>query len=134
MKNNYNYGIRSSYKIFYHIILTCKYRHPILSNQDINNRVIELSKEILRKYKIEICITKSDNDHIHYLLESLPSYSISFIVGILKSYTTFYIWKEYSYILMDYYWKKKILWTDGYFSSTIGNVCKDKVYTYIENQ
>lgn len=134
MKNNYNYGNKCSYKIFYHIILVCKYRRNILSYIDINNRVIELSKEILGKYNIKICITKSDNDHIHYLLESLPSYSISFIIKILKSYTTFYIWKEYNSILKNYYWKKKILWTDGYFSSTIGNISKSDVYNYIENQ
>lgn len=132
--NKYNYGNRSSYKIYYHIILTCKYRNKVLSISYINDRIIELSKEILGKYNIEICITKSDNDHIHYLLESILTYSISFIIGILKSYTTFHIWKEYDYILKSFYWKKRILWTDGYFSSTIGNISKDKVYEYIENQ
>ena len=134
MNNNYNYGNRCCYKIFYHIILVCKYRRKILSNPSIENKIIELSKEILERYNIKICITKSDNDHIHYLIESLPTYSISFIIGILKSYTTFHIWKEYDYVLKNFYWKKRILWTDGYFLSTVGNICKDKVYKYIENQ
>lgn len=131
MKDNYNYGNRCSYKLFYHIILVCKYRKNILSNLCIDKRIIELSKEILGKYNIKICITKSDNDHIHYLLESLPSYSISFIIKILKSYTTYHIWKEFYYILENYYWKKKNLWTNGYFAS---NISKSDVYKYIENQ
>ena len=37
--------------------------------------------------------------------------------------------------LKQFYWKKKcLLWTHGYFVSTIGKVSEKIVFNYIENQ
>ena len=37
--------------------------------------------------------------------------------------------------LKKFYWKKKrLLWTHGYFVSTVGHVSEDIVFDYIENQ
>ena len=37
--------------------------------------------------------------------------------------------------LKQFYWKKKrLLWTHGYFVSTIGKVSEKTVFNYIENQ
>ena len=134
MKNKYKYGNRCSYNIYYHIILVCKYRKPLLGFEQINQDIIRLSKEILDKYNIKIVITKSDKDHIHYLLESLPRFSITQIISLLKSYTTYHIWKLYSDCLSKIFYKRHIFWTSGYFSSTIGNISISNVYSYIENQ
>ena len=81
-----------------------------------------------------IVIAKSDRDHIHYLLESLPRFSITQIISLLKSYTTYHIWKLYSDCLSKIFYKRHIFWTSGYFSSTIGNISISNVYSYIENQ
>ena len=134
MKNKYKYGNRCSYNIYYHIILVCKYRKPLLGFGQINQDIIRLSKEILDRYNIKIVITKSDRDHIHYLLESLPRFSITQIISLLKSYTTYHIWKLYSDYLSKIFYKRHVFWTSGYFSSTIGNISISNVYSYIENQ
>lgn len=135
MKNNkYKYGNRCSYNIYYHIILVCKYRKPLLRFGQVNQDIIRLSKEILQKHGIRIIITKSDKDHIHYLIESLPKFSITWIISLLKSYTTYHIWRLYPKFLKRYYYKRNIFWTSGYFSSTIGNISVFNVYSYIENQ
>jgi len=130
----YRYGNRCSYKIYYHIILVCKYRKSLLSDYNINQTIINLSKEILSKHEMNLVIAKSDKDHIHYLIESSPKYSINWIVSLLKSYTTFHIWRIYSYSLRKIFYRKKVFWTSGYFSSTIGNISLNNVYSYIENQ
>ena len=36
-----------------------------------------------------------DKDHIHYMIETEPTMSISKIVNLMKSYTTYHIWKRY---------------------------------------
>ena len=46
MKNRYKYGNRCSYNIYYHIILVCKYRKPLLGFGRINQDIIRLKKNI----------------------------------------------------------------------------------------
>ena len=38
---------------------------------------------------------QTDKDHIHYMIETEPTMSISKIVNLMKSYTTYHIWKRY---------------------------------------
>ena len=38
---------------------------------------------------------ETDKDHIHYMIETEPTMSISKIVNMMKSYTTYHIWKRY---------------------------------------
>ena len=37
---------------------------------------------------------ETDKDHIHYMIETEPTMSISKIVNMMKSYTTYHIWKR----------------------------------------
>lgn len=73
-----------------------------------------------------------DKDHIHLLLEVKPSLSISSVVNRLKSMTTNRIWKKCD--LSKYYWNSKVLWTHGYFVSTVGYINEDIINNYIKNQ
>ena len=77
---------------------------------------------------------KTDKDHIHYLIETEPKISISQIVNIMKSYTTYYIWERHQEFLSKHFWKEHTFWTDGYFICSIGNVSEKQLRKYIENQ
>ena len=68
------------------------------------------------------------------MIEAEPSISISKIVNLIKSYTTYHIWRKYPKYLSKYFWKEKTFYTDGYFVSSIGNVSEDNLKKYIENQ
>lgn len=68
------------------------------------------------------------------MIELETPQSISRVVSIIKSYTTYHIWKKYSQYLSRYFWKERTFWSDGYFVSTIGNVSEERLHTYIENQ
>jgi len=49
--------------------------------------------------------------------------------------STFYIYQEEHDYLKKFYWKNKnILWTHGYFCSTIGEVSEQKIIEYIKNR
>lgn len=123
---------RCTYKLLIHVILVCKYRKPLLNDNNISNLIKQFSLEIMSKWNIKIKYMETDKDHIHYLLDIPPKYSISKIISVLKSYTTYYIWKSYD--LSNHFWKRKIFWTSGYFSSSIGNVSEENIKKYIENQ
>ena len=38
---------------------------------------------------------ETDKDHIHYMIEIPTTLEISKIVKLIKSYTTYYIWKKH---------------------------------------
>ena len=77
---------------------------------------------------------ETDKDHIHYMIETEPTMSISKIVNLMKSYTTYHIWKRYPDYLRKYFWKEHTFWTDGYFVCSVGNVSEEMPRKYIENQ
>ena len=106
----------------------------MLSSKQISEDIKNLSKTILEKYNILIKYMETDKDHIHYLLELSPDISVSKVVKLLKSYTTFHIWKKYYEFLNKHFWKENTFWTDGYFVCTVGNVSEKLLKEYIENQ
>lgn len=77
---------------------------------------------------------ETDKDHIHYMIEAEPIISISQIVNLLKSYTTYHIWKRHKKFLSKHFWKEHTFWTDGYFACSIGNVSENTLREYIKNQ
>lgn len=77
---------------------------------------------------------ETDKDHIHYLIETEPTISISKIVNLMKSYTTYHIWQLHQKYLSRHFWKEHTFWTDGYFVCSIGNVSEKMLKAYIENQ
>ena len=77
---------------------------------------------------------ETDKDHIHYMIETEPTMSISKTVNLMKSYTTYHIWERHPDYLRKYFWKEHTFWTDGYFACSAGNVSGEMLRRYIENQ
>ena len=125
---------KHKYLLQYHLIFVCKYRKELFLNESISNDIKKLSKEICDKHNIIIKYMEVDKNHIHYMIEVPTTISISKIVKLIKSYTTYHIWKKHSILLRNEFWKERTFWTDGYFISTIGNVSEKALKSYIENQ
>lgn len=125
---------RHKYLLQCHLIFVCKYRKKFFLNPTISYKVKCLSLEICNKYNINIEQMETDKDHIHYMIEYEPTISISKIVNLMKSYITFHIWKTEQTYLKKYLWKERTFFTDGYFVCSIGNVSKEMLKKYIENQ
>ena len=86
---------------------------------EIKQDVFDAFRYVEDKSHIKIYNMNLDANHIHLLLSFPPDYSLSQTVNRLK----------------QFYWKKKrLLWTHGYFVSTIGKVSEKIVFNYIENQ
>lgn len=131
---SWNAESRHKFLLQYHIIFVCKYRKKLLLSKNISDDIKKLSYIICKKHNIIIKYVETDKDHIHYMIELKPNISISKVVCLIKSYTTYHIWKKYSKCLSKYFWKEKTFWTDGYFVSTIGNISEETLHTYIKNQ
>ena len=93
-----------------------------------------LSIEIANRHKVSIRYMETDQDHIHYMIETRPNINLSDFVRTMKGYITYHIWKKYSSYLYKCFWKEKTFFTDGYFICSVGNVSEKTLKEYIENQ
>ena len=112
-----------------------------MASKQISDDIKQFSYEIGQKHKVIIRYMETDKDHIHYMIETLrsipcgePTMSVSKIVNLMKSYTTYHIWEKYPNYLQKHVWKEHTFWTDGYFACSVGNVSEEMLRRYIENQ
>lgn len=123
--------------IQYHIIFVCKYRRKVFQNQIIANYLKYTMLNIASKYQFDTEVQEIDpnkSDHYHCLVSSIPVLSPMQIVHVLKQQSTFELWQKYPSYLQHFYWKRRELWTSGYFCSSIGNASNTTVHKYIEEQ
>ena len=78
----------------------------------------ETCLEIAKRYEIEFVEIGTDKDHVHFLIQSVPKYSPTRIIQIVKSITAREVFKRVPEV------KKKLwggeFWSDGYYVSTVG--------------
>lgn len=115
---------RHKYLLQFHVIFVCKYRKKLLNLSNVSDVVKGLSLTICERHGIIIKYMETDGDHIHYMLEIAPDMSISKAVNLMKSYTTYWVWRTYPELLSQHFWKERTFWTDGYFACSVGNVCE----------
>ena len=132
MKNKHTTTAHAKHTLRYHIIFSTKFRRKCLDS--IKNDVFDSFRygESISDYKI--LNMNIDNDHIHFIMKWKPSLSIEQVVRRMKQCSTKYLWDKCDSYLTKVYWKKKQIWTGGYFCSTIGEVSEANIISYIENQ
>lgn len=68
------------------------------------------------------------------MIETEPTISISKVVNLMKSYTTYHIWERYPNYLRKHFWKEAYVLDRGSFVCSVGNVSEKMLREYIENQ
>ena len=58
-------------------------------------------------------------DHIHVLMVIPPKYAVSDVIGEMKQYTASKLREKFAW-LDKVYWKERLVWSPGYFVSTVG--------------
>ena len=71
-------------------------------------------------------------DHIHMVIIIPPKYAVSDVIGRIKGMTSSNLRKKFSW-LKKVYWKENIVWSPGYFVSTVG-VDEEKILKYVQWQ
>jgi len=132
--DDYDRGGHSKYSMKVHIIFVTKYRKKVFMPGSLADAVKQFLYDAAEKYGYTIIQMETNKDHVHILLEYSPKVSASDIVKQLKQYSTFQMWQHYKEYLFKHYWKHKILWSDGYFACSIGQVSQEIIEKYIQNQ
>jgi len=118
--------------LMYHIVCPAKYRRTVFSNE-VEIKLKEICGEIQKRYEIEFLEIGSDDDHVHFLVQSVPMYSPKQLVQIIKSHTAREIFKQCPEV-KKYLWGGKF-WSEGYFVSTVGaHQTEDMIKNYVQQQ
>ena len=124
---------RTSHAVYdtkYHLVWTPKYRKWILRG-DIRERAKSILEEISKNHDFEIDTMEVAEDHVHIFLSFPPRYSISRVVGMLKSISGSVIFKEHPEVKKELWGGQ--FWEDGYFARTVGDkVTAEVIRRYIE--
>ena len=103
--------------LLYHIVCPAKYRRAVFTAK-VDAKLKEVCREIQKRHEIQFLEIGTDEDHVHFLVQSVPSYSPKKVVQIIKSMTAREIFKACPEV-KKYLWGGEF-WTDGYFVSTVG--------------
>jgi putative transposase len=107
------------YRTEYHIIWIPKYRRRIL-NPGVKEYISKIFPKVLRGMPgVEILEQNIQVDHIHLLMIITPKYAVSEVIGQMKQYTASRLRKKFAW-LEKVYWKEQVVWSPGYFVSTVG--------------
>ncbi len=80
----------------------------------------------------EIVAYTMERDHIYMVMIIPPRYAVCDVMGKLKGMTASRLRKKFSW-LGKVYWKENVVWSPGYFVSTVG-IDEDKILKYISWQ
>jgi putative transposase len=107
------------YRTQYHIVWIPKYRKRIL-NPGVSGYLQKLFPIVLRTMPgVEITEINIQPDHIHSVIIIPPKYSVSDVMGRIKGQTASKLRKKFVWFA-KLYWKENIVWSPGYFVSTVG--------------
>ena len=73
-----------------------------------------------------------DGDHLRMVMVIPPKYSIATVMGQLKSQSASELRRTFKW-LSKVYWKENIVWSPGYFVSSVG-VDEVTIKDYVEHQ
>jgi len=71
-------------------------------------------------------------DHLHTVMSIPPRYAVSEVVGRLKCQSASLLRKQFAW-LDRVYWRENIVWSEGYFVSTVG-IDEARSIRYVEWQ
>lgn len=78
----------------YHLVFPAKYRREIFTDE-VSSTLKELCLKISWRYEIHFVEVGMDDDHVHFLVQSVPTLSVSRIVTIIKSITAKQIFQKH---------------------------------------
>ena len=118
--------------LLYHLVCPAKYRATVFS-KEVDEELRQICLEISKRYSIYFLEIGTDQDHVHFLIQSVPMYSPTKIARIVKSITAREIFKRRPEV------KEKLwggeFWTDGYFINSVSKHGSEKaVMKYVKNQ
>ena len=116
----------------YHLVCPVKYRRKAIS-QELSDTLKSICLEIGECYEIHFVEIGTDEDHVHFLIQSVPILSPTTIVTIIKSITAKQLFQKHPEV-KALLWGGKF-WTSGFYMNTVGQYGNEQVIrNYVKQQ
>lgn len=127
--------IRKSHNVsilVYHYVCPAKYRRVVIDEQ-VDQVLKEVCLDIADRYQVEFLEIGTDKDHVHFLVQSVPTYSPTKIITMIRRLTAKEVFARVPSV------KKQLwggeLWTDGTYVGTVGqNATEDVIKQDVKDQ
>ena len=118
--------------LLYHMVCLAKYRRKVFTDE-VERTLKDVCAGIGERHEMHFVEIGADEDHVHFLIQSIPMMSPKAIAQIVKSITAREIFRIHPEV-------KKILWggkfwTSGYYMNTVGQYGNERVIKeYVKKQ
>jgi REP element-mobilizing transposase RayT len=103
--------------LLYHMVFPAKYRKAVIDKQ-VEEEVKEVCLEIEKRYEMKFLEIGADENHMHFLVQSVPTYAVRKRVRVVTNLKAKEVFRRCPQV------KKQLwggeFWTEGYYVSTVG--------------
>ena len=118
--------------LLYHLVCPIKYRRSVLS-ESVEKSLVEVCNKISERYEIHFVEIGADENHVHFLLQSVPVMSGELITRTIKSITAKELFRLHPEVKSQLWGGK--FWSSGYYINTVGQYAnEDTIQKYIKQQ
>ena len=118
--------------LLYHFVCPAKYRRQVFTSE-VEKTLKKICKGIEKRYEINFVEIGSDEDHVHFMIQSVPMYSAKKIIQTIKSITARKIFEIHTEVKVKLWGGK--FWTSGYYVNTVGQYANAEVIQkYVKSQ
>lgn len=118
--------------LLYHLVFPLKYRRSVIT-KEIGETLKQICIEISDRYEVHFVEIGYEPDHVHFLVQSVPGYSVSKMIRMLKSITAKQLFQRHPEIKAKLWGGK--FWTSGFYANIVGQYSSEEVIkAYVKNQ
>ena len=115
----------------YHLVCPVKYRRDVFT-EVVSQTLKTVCLEFGPAHEIYFLEIGTDENHVHFLLQTIPSNRFSDIVKKIKSISAKHIFKLHPEVRTKLWGGH--FWTAGYYANTVGNASMSIIKNYVQNQ
>jgi putative transposase len=117
--------------LIYHLVCPTKYRKVVITEQ-VDSLIEETCIEISKRFQMHFLEIGTDNDHVYFLIQSVPMMLPTKIVRVVKSITAREIFARIPEVKKQFWGGE--FWSDGYYMATVGkNGTETAIQQYVKN-
>jgi len=118
--------------MLYHLVCPAKYRRKVFSKA-VEQTLEEVCTEFAEAHDLHFVEIGADEDHVHFLIQSVPMMLPKRIAQIVKSITAREVFERVPDVKMKLWGGQ--FWSDGYFMNTVGKAhTESAVAEYVREQ
>jgi len=118
--------------LLYHAVCPTKYRRAVIT-EEVEAVLRRVCFDISNRYEITFLEIGADSDHVHFLVQSVPTYTPKKIVQTIKSITAREVFLRVPSVKQQLW--GGAFWSSGYYIDTVGrHGSEDVIRRYVAGQ